>query len=118
MTYPLKFRKQVLRVREKEGLSIAAVAARFDVGVASVVRWLHTLEPMQNIRRRRCIDLDALRKDVEDFPDAYQYERAKRFGVAQSSLHRALGQLGVTYKKSASSPKGRRRQAAILPEED
>jgi hypothetical protein len=92
MTYPLKFRKKVLRVREKEGLSIAAVAARFDVGVASVVRWLHTLEPMQNIRRRRCIDLTALQKDVEDHPDAYPYERAQRFGVAQSSMHRALGQ--------------------------
>ncbi len=33
MTYPLKFRQQVLTIREKEGLTIAEVAARF----ASVV---------------------------------------------------------------------------------
>ena len=88
--------------------------ARFDVGVASVVRWLHTLEPKTHIRRRRCIDLDALRKDVEEHSDAYQYERAQRFGVAQSSMHRALRQLNMTYKKSAETSKSGRRQTAYL----
>ena len=45
MTYSSDFRRKVLSVREKEGLTIAQVAARFDVGVASVVRWLKQPEP-------------------------------------------------------------------------
>ena len=39
MTYSLDFRLKVLSVRAKDGLSISEVAARFDVGVANVVRW-------------------------------------------------------------------------------
>ena len=39
MTYSLDFREKVLRVKENESLSFVAVAKRFDVGLASVVRW-------------------------------------------------------------------------------
>ncbi|SFN12269.1 hypothetical protein SAMN05421863_11079, partial [Nitrosomonas communis] len=42
MTYPILFRRKVLSVREKENLSIAQVAKRLDVGVASVMRWIKT----------------------------------------------------------------------------
>ncbi len=45
MTYPLKFRQKVLETRERDGLTIAEVADRFCVGVASVVRWLKSPEP-------------------------------------------------------------------------
>ncbi|MDD4616470.1 MAG: hypothetical protein PHW76_05055 [Alphaproteobacteria bacterium] len=41
----VKFRRQVLTVREKEDLTIAEVAARFCVGIVSVTRWLETLVP-------------------------------------------------------------------------
>ena len=44
MTYPVKFRQQVLSLREREGLTIEQVAARFEVGKASVMRWLIRLE--------------------------------------------------------------------------
>ena len=50
MAYSLDFRCKVLSVRTKEKLTIAEVATRFDVGVASVVRWIkdvhiHPLDP-------------------------------------------------------------------------
>ena len=45
MTYPISFRRKVLSVREKENLSIAQVAKRFDVGVASVMRWIKSPDP-------------------------------------------------------------------------
>ncbi|SFJ16889.1 hypothetical protein SAMN05428978_11443, partial [Nitrosomonas sp. Nm34] len=45
MTYPISFRRKVLSVREKENLSIVQVAKRFDVGVASVMRWIKTPDP-------------------------------------------------------------------------
>ncbi|WP_254776401.1 hypothetical protein [Nitrosomonas sp. Nm34] len=42
MTYPISFRRKVLSIREKENLSIAQVAKRFCVGIASVTRWIKT----------------------------------------------------------------------------
>jgi hypothetical protein len=41
----------------------------------------------------------------EDYPDAYQYERAARFGVCPKAIWYALGRLGVTYKKALRHPK-------------
>ncbi|MGG2141518.1 IS630 transposase-related protein [Symbiopectobacterium sp. RP] len=36
-------------------------------------------------------------KDVEPYPDAYQKERAERFGVCQKAIWQALKKLGLTY---------------------
>ena len=62
MRYSVDFRRKVLSVREKEGLTIAQVAARFNIGVASVVRWLKQLEPKVHGFRHRKIDRDALKE--------------------------------------------------------
>ncbi len=43
MTYSIDFRRKVLAVKEKEGLTIAEAAARFFVGKATVVRWLNRI---------------------------------------------------------------------------
>ena len=51
------------------------------------------------------VDLDALRKDVQQNLDHYQYERAKKFGVAQSTIAYALKRLGVSNKKTLFYPK-------------
>ena len=48
MTYSSDFGRQVLSVREKEGLPIRKVAQqRFDVGVGRVVRWLKRPRPKE-----------------------------------------------------------------------
>ena len=89
--YALQFREKVLEVRAREGLTIAQVAARFDVGVASVVRWLQS--PVPKARRNKKatrIDMAALERDVREHPDAFQYERAARFGVSRRGLGQAL----------------------------
>ena len=82
MTYSVDFRRKVLSVHEKEGLTIAQVAARFDIGVASLVRWLKQPEPKVHGFRRRRIDRDALARDIEQYPDAYQSERIDESGFA------------------------------------
>lgn len=94
---------------------MAEAAARFDVGGASVGRWIKNVERKPQGYRRRKIDLEALRQDVIDDPDAYQHERAQRFGVAQNAIFFALKKLKVTYKKNASAPRGGRRRTARLP---
>ena len=50
--------------------------------------------------------MDALARDVEAYPDAYQYERAARLGVSIRCVGYALKRLGVTYKKSLTSSQG------------
>ncbi|SFI79179.1 IS630 transposase-related protein, partial [Nitrosomonas sp. Nm34] len=43
--------------------------------------------------------MEILAQDVKNYPDAYQYERAKRLGVSKQGINHALKRLSVTYKK-------------------
>ncbi|MGV3346613.1 hypothetical protein ACGVWS_13055 [Enterobacteriaceae bacterium LUAb1] len=40
MTYPLTFHQYVLATRTKEDLTFAQTTQRFNVGIASVMRWV------------------------------------------------------------------------------
>jgi hypothetical protein len=53
--------------------------------------------------------MEALVGDVENTPDAYQYERAARWGVSQRAIGDALKRLNVSDKKTVASESGRRR---------
>ena len=76
------------------------------MGIASVVRWSKKITPTTKRNKPATkIDMEALRRDVEEHPDAYQYERAKRFGVSQKGICSALKRLGITYKKNLKHPK-------------
>lgn len=61
MAYSLDFRRKILSVQEKEGLTIAEVAVRFDVGAASVMRWIKNIHRKPQGFRKRKLDLEALR---------------------------------------------------------
>lgn len=116
MTYPISFRRHVLAVKDRDGLTFAQASARFSVGVASLVRWSNQIEPKPYRRERGLkLDLEKLAEDVQDDPDAYQYERAKRFGVSQKAIWQAQKKLGVTYKKSPAASEGGRKRTAALP---
>lgn len=111
MTYSRDFRSKVINTREKENLSMAKVAKRFGIGLKSVLRWSKNIE---SIRKRNKpatkIDMEALKQDVERYPDAYKYERAERLGVSEGCVFHALKRLGVTYKKNSKSPQGGQRK--------
>lgn len=98
MSYSSDFRRKVLSVRAREGLTIAAVARRFTVGTASVVRWLKQPEP-QRRRNKPATKIDpiALARDVREHPDAYLHERAARFGVSIQGIAHALRRMNITY---------------------
>ena len=117
MSYSLGFRLHVLKVKEAERLTFQECASRFCVGIASLVRWSKNPYPKtQRNKPATKIDMEALKKDIQDYPDAYQYERAQRFGVTATGIWHALKRLEVTYKKNAQSSKGRSRKTLyILP---
>ena len=115
MTYPISFRQHVLSVRKKEGLTFEETSERFCVGIATIKRWSKRIAPKPYERKKiRKLDPEKLAQDVRDHPDAYQYERAARFGVCQKAIWQALKKLNVTHKKSHATPKSQGRGPASV----
>ena len=106
MTYSVDLRKQVLLIKEQENLIFSEVSNRFGVGVASVVRWSKKVE-FERTRNKQPVKInwDELVKDVEKYPDSYQYERAERFGVSKQGIGYALKRLNISCKKNIYPPK-------------
>lgn len=99
MSYSEHFRRKVLAKLE-EGKSIRAVALQFEIDKNTIVEWKKRIEIKRTRPRKPTkIDDDALRADVEKYPDDYQYERAARFNCGTSSIGDALRRLGITVKK-------------------
>jgi transposase len=106
MTYSTDFRQQVLLIKQRDHLSFEAIAERFGVGQASVFRWSKRIEAKRTGNKLATkIAREALRRDVEHYPDAYQYERAERLGVSRRGIRYALKRLGISRKKTLSPPK-------------
>jgi transposase len=90
----------------KENLTCDETSKRFGIGINSVVRWSKKLEPQRTRNKPATkINMEALKRDIESYPDAYQYERAQRLNVSTNCVHFALKRLHVTYKKSLCHPK-------------
>lgn len=111
MSYDIKFRQHVLKIRASEKLSLTRVATRFGISKQSVYNWTKRIEEKKK-RFKPCtkIDMSCLADDVKTYPDAYQYERSGRLKVSVRCVGYALKRLGVTYKKNAdaSQSQGRR----------
>ena len=104
MTYSVDFRRKVLSLKEQENLTNKEAAKRFGIGSANFSRWKKELEPKRT--RHKCatkIDMEALKRDVELYPDAYHRERGERFGVNESAIRKAFKRLGISYKKKHSN---------------
>lgn len=117
MTYSMDFRKKVLQIKADEGLSCEEVSKRFKIGIMTVVRWGKRIDPMRSRMKAAVkINMEALREDIQTYPDAYQYERAERLGVSKTGIWHALKRLRVSYKKNPESSQSRsRKTCCILP---
>ncbi len=108
MSYPLKFRQQVMKIKGKEGLTFLETSKRFGVGIASLFRWARRIEPcLKRNKPATKIDMKKLKKDVKQYPDDYQWERAKKFGVSPNGILYALRRLAVSHKKNSVSSQSR-----------
>ena len=105
--YPLKFREKVLEIKKKEELSKKETSERFQIGTTTIARWLVKIEPcLKRNKPATKINMDDLKKDVEENPDAFQRERAERLGVSRRCVGDALVRLKITNKKNTVSSKG------------
>ena len=104
MAYSLDFRQRVFAYKEKHQLTFEQTSAHFDINIATLFRWKKRLEPCVTRNRPAIkVNMDALKKEIEDFPDDYQWERAKRLNVTQPSIHYALKRLKISVKKNAEA---------------
>jgi transposase len=110
MAYSAHYRKKVLAYRAKHRTTIKATAEHFKIGTASVTRWVYKQAPCKNRNKQPLkIKAEELIADVEKYPDAFQYERAKRLGVSVAGIYHALKRLKISYKKNSATSKSRRR---------
>ena len=118
MTYPLQFRQKVFSTKEKFHLTFEQTNQRFDVPIRTLFRWQRKMAPCTTRHKPATrLDMAPLAKDVERTPDTYQWQRAKRLGVAQRTIGYGRQRLRVSYKKNAGAPQGERRRTAHLPDD-
>jgi putative transposase len=102
MTYSLDLRKRVVEWIEQGG-GVTQAAKIYKVSRATIYRWLEReeLEPTKVERRKRKLDWEELRKDVEENPDKKQSDRAKKFGVRPGAISYAFQEMKITRKKKS-----------------
>jgi transposase len=111
MAYSLDFRKQVFKVKEKNNFTFEETSKHFGITIRSLFRWKKNLEPkLKRDKPASKVDMKRLENDVKKNPDSYQYERAEKFSVTQSTIYYALKRLGISVIKNVSSPKSKRRK--------
>ncbi|WP_201580012.1 MULTISPECIES: IS630 transposase-related protein [unclassified Psychrobacter] len=105
MTYSLDYRKQVLESLEN-GMTFAEAATFYNISPTTIQKWKQRLhsKTTRNVKPSK-IPNDALRKDVEDHPDDYHYERARRFNCTAPAICKALKRLGISQKKDFRTSK-------------
>jgi len=114
--YPVELRWRVVNAVRKEGATYDEAAERFDVGRASVVRWL-ALErttgdvmprPMGGARHKRIVDEageELIRSVLAELPDATleelvdAFEEDRGIRVAVRTMGRCVARLGITRKR-------------------
>jgi putative transposase len=111
MSYSLDLRKKVIDYVENGG-NITKAAALFNIGKATIYRWLsrEKLEATKVKHRQRKLDWKALSKDVQENPESRLRDRAEKFGVRPSAICYALKKMKVTRKKKELRYKERNRE--------
>lgn len=112
MPYSLDLRKRVIEFIEKGG-SVSKAAKNYQVSRATIYRWQgrEDLKPTQVTRRKRKLDWDAVRKDIEQNPDTKLSDRAKNFGVRTNAIWYAIKEMKITRKKRSQIQRKKQRRA-------
>lgn len=102
MSYSIDFRKQVFKIKQQDKLTFEQTSERFGIPMRTLFRWQKQIGPKTTRNKPSTkVDMAALQKDVEQNPGHYQYERAEKFGVTQSTIFYALKRLDISNKKNA-----------------
>ncbi len=102
MTCSIDLRERVVSFIEAGG-SKAEAARCFLVSRQTVYNWLcrDDLAPKVHGMRLRKLDKEALRRHVEQYPDALLRERAAHFRVHTNAIWTALRTMGIVKKRTS-----------------
>lgn len=105
MQYSEDLRRRVVKYVRQGGRKIDA-AKRFGVCRAIVYRWLDRgddLAPKKpGPEKAHKLDWEALRKAVEERPDAMKTEWAREFGVGTTAISYAMCKMKLSRKKNVA----------------
>ena len=105
MGYSLDFRQRVLAYKEENDFTFEKTSEHFNVSLRTLFRWSNNIAPCTRRQKPATkVDMDALKKELESSPDDYQWERAKRLGVSQTTIHYALKRINISFKKNTETP--------------
>jgi len=105
MSYDKKIREQAVKYREKHTLKKTSEV--FGVSESAVRSWVRQyklqghIKPKELERNGRKVTQETLQSDVEKYPDAFNYERAKRFGCTAEAIRIGLKRYKITRKKNS-----------------
>ncbi len=106
MTYSADFRAQVIKSVKNKDMSIREACTFYNVSKTALQRWLKNPSIKQTRDKSSTkIPNEALLKDVEQYPDDYLYERARRFDCSKTGMHTALKRIGISQKKDLRASK-------------
>ena len=106
--YSIAGRERVV-ARVLGGKSQSAARNHSKVPLKTVKTWVKpfretgSLQPKPATTATRPTWWEELRREVQEHPDKFQTEHAERFGVVQSTISKALPQMGITRKKPTTT---------------
>ncbi|MDR2523262.1 MAG: transposase [Synergistaceae bacterium] len=104
MAYSIDFRKRAIAFMDN-GHTTAELKEAFGIFASTLNAWRRlmddtgTLEPKVIPGRPSKIDLENLKRDVNERPDAYLRELAAPYNCSTTAVFNALKKLKTTYKK-------------------
>ena len=117
MTYSADFRAQVIKSVKNKDMSIRQACTFYNVSKTALQRWLKDSSIKQTRDKAPTkIPNEALLKDVEQYPDDYLYERARRFNCSKTGMHTALKRLGISQKKDFGASKSLPDKKSVVSE--
>jgi transposase len=74
MTYSIDFRKKVLSVKKKEGLSLAAISKKFAISKNTVFLWTKVITPKKHREKPPTkINTNQLKEDIAQYGSNSKY---------------------------------------------
>jgi len=107
--YANEVKEYFVKEQAKSDLTIEKFCEKYGLLIRSFFRWKmkleknHTLErDKTNLGKSRKLKEDMLKKDIEEYPDSFYYERAKRLNCSKMTVFHAVHKFGFSHKKKQS----------------
>ena len=79
MSYSKDFKDKVIEIMTREQFTVRTAAQHFNLSTQTIQRWKKTTEAKSYPGRPPKISTEEILAGIKEYPDDYQYERAKRF---------------------------------------